>query len=79
MPIAQAVAVPRIHAQWLPDQLYYEPYGLSPETIASLEARGHTVQAFTLDAIGRVNAIEVREDGFHAGPDIRSGAAAAGY
>ncbi|MEZ4650127.1 MAG: gamma-glutamyltransferase [Candidatus Eisenbacteria bacterium] len=79
MPIAQAVAVPRIHAQWLPDVLFYEPYGLSPETIGALEAKGHTVQIFPSDAIGRVNAIEVRDDGFHAGPDIRSGAAAVGY
>ena len=79
MPVGQAVAVPRIHAQWLPDNLDDEPFGLAPETIAGLQARGHTVVAFTSDAIGRVNAIEVREDGFHAGPDIRGGAAAAGY
>lgn len=79
MPVAQAVAQPRIHAQWLPDKVFYEPRGLAPETIAGLEARGHRVEVFGGEAIGRVNAIEVRADGFHAGPDIRGGAAAAGY
>ncbi|MET7443219.1 hypothetical protein, partial [Streptomyces sp. NPDC005568] len=25
-----AVTAPRIHHQWLPDEVYYETYGLSP-------------------------------------------------
>ncbi len=39
---AEAVDSPRIHHQWLPDQLRVER-GLSPDTIRLLEARGHTI------------------------------------
>jgi gamma-glutamyltranspeptidase/glutathione hydrolase len=42
MNIAEATLVPRIHHQWLPDELRVEE-GLSPDTIALLEAMGHTV------------------------------------
>jgi gamma-glutamyltranspeptidase/glutathione hydrolase len=41
MNIQQAIDAPRIHHQWLPDELYYEPYGLSADTERSLQARGH--------------------------------------
>ena len=42
MNIAEAVAAPRIHHQWLPDQVDAES-GLSPDTIRLLEARGHKI------------------------------------
>ena len=41
MSIQQAIDAPRIHHQWLPDELVYEPYGLSGDTQRSLAARGH--------------------------------------
>jgi gamma-glutamyltranspeptidase / glutathione hydrolase len=41
MNIQQAIDAPRIHHQWLPDELVYEPYGLSGDTQRSLAARGH--------------------------------------
>ncbi len=40
MNIADAVDHPRIHQQWLPDEILYEP-GLSADTIRLLEAKGH--------------------------------------
>ncbi len=39
----EAVDAPRIHHQWLPDVLYAEPFALSPDTKALLQARGHTI------------------------------------
>lgn len=39
----EAVDAPRIHHQWLPDTVYTEPFGLSPDTVRILEAMGHTV------------------------------------
>lgn len=39
---AEAVAAPRVHHQWLPDEIRIER-GLSPDTVALLAARGHTV------------------------------------
>ncbi|MEJ7710240.1 MAG: gamma-glutamyltransferase [Pyrinomonadaceae bacterium] len=41
MNIQQAIDSPRIHHQWLPDEIVYEPYGLSADTQTSLEQRGH--------------------------------------
>ncbi len=41
MNIQQAIDFPRIHHQWLPDELIFEPYGLSGDTQRALIARGH--------------------------------------
>jgi gamma-glutamyltranspeptidase/glutathione hydrolase len=41
MNIQQAVDAPRIHHQWLPDEIVYEPFGLSADTFRALEQRGH--------------------------------------
>jgi gamma-glutamyltranspeptidase / glutathione hydrolase len=41
MNIQQAIDAPRIHHQWLPDELVYEPYGLSGDTQKALSQRGH--------------------------------------
>jgi len=40
MPLGDAIAMPRIHHQWLPDEVLVEE-GFAPETIRVLEARGH--------------------------------------
>lgn len=41
MNIQQAIDAPRIHHQWLPDELVGEPYGLSGDTQRAMTARGH--------------------------------------
>jgi gamma-glutamyltranspeptidase / glutathione hydrolase len=43
MTIQEAVNAPRIHHQWLPDQIAVEPFALSPDTRALLEAMGHKI------------------------------------
>src|SRR5690349_20134719 len=43
MNIQQAIDAPRIHHQWLPDELVGEPFGLSGDTQRALIARGHTL------------------------------------
>jgi gamma-glutamyltranspeptidase/glutathione hydrolase len=43
MNIQQAVDAPRIHHQWLPDEIVYEPFGLSADTFRALEQRGHRI------------------------------------
>jgi gamma-glutamyltranspeptidase/glutathione hydrolase len=40
MTLTEAIDAPRIHQQWLPDQSWYERYGLSADTLAILAARG---------------------------------------
>jgi gamma-glutamyltranspeptidase/glutathione hydrolase len=37
----EAVDAPRIHHQWLPDEVFYEPYGLSPDTMKILRSMGY--------------------------------------
>lgn len=41
MNIQQAIDAPRIHHQWLPDEIRYEPYGMSADTFRALERLGH--------------------------------------
>lgn len=41
MNIQEALDAPRIHHQWFPDKIYYEPYGLSLDTRNILEKYGH--------------------------------------
>lgn len=44
MDARRAVAAPRIHHQWLPDQVRIEPYGLDALTRLELTRRGHDLQ-----------------------------------
>ena len=44
MNLQQAIDAPRIHNQWLPDEVAYEPYALSEDTLRILRSRGHTVR-----------------------------------
>ncbi len=63
MTIQEAVDAPRFHHQWLPDVISAERFGLSLDTVALLEGRGHTVttrahqgtaQAIYYDADARI-------------------------
>jgi gamma-glutamyltranspeptidase/glutathione hydrolase len=44
----------RIHHQWLPDRIQYEERALSPDTLALLKQRGHT-----LDMVKRMGAAHI--------------------
>jgi gamma-glutamyltranspeptidase/glutathione hydrolase len=54
MNIAEATIAPRIHHQWLPDELWVEE-GLSPDTLAELKDLGHTLEVS--DAMGATQSI----------------------
>jgi gamma-glutamyltranspeptidase/glutathione hydrolase len=89
MNLQQAIDAPRIHHQWLPDEIYFEPYGLSADTARALEQRGHrltqrpayrgpTEQAFMGDVQGVM--IEERSGVRLGATDARrSDGPAAGY
>ncbi|MCP4448276.1 MAG: gamma-glutamyltransferase [Myxococcales bacterium] len=63
----EAVAAPRMHHQWLPDQIWHEER-LAPELASELEKLGHKLKS--RGRIGHANCIEVTEDGeFHAVAD----------
>ncbi len=57
MNIAEAIAAPRVHHQWLPDELRIEKWGLSPDSKALLEARGHRL--VERRAQGRAHGIRI--------------------
>jgi gamma-glutamyltranspeptidase/glutathione hydrolase len=77
MNIAEAVAAPRIHHQWLPDQVDAER-GLSPDTIRLLEAKGHKIVVGR--TFGSANSILVTPDGLTGAADPRQrGTLAEGY
>jgi len=71
-----AVAAPRLHHQWLPDELRVEP-GFDAATLEGLRARGHTVKL--VEPWGNASCIRVRADGTLEGSaDPRGEGTAAG-
>ena len=59
--MAAALGRPRLHHQWLADQIEIESDTFSPETRAELERRGHALAPAVLSA--RVFAIHRLPDG----------------
>ena len=70
-----AVDRPRIHHQWLPDQISAERGALDDTTRAALEARGHTIRED--EGIGEVNVVRRLSGGeLEAAADARGPGAA---
>ena len=69
MDVAAAVAAPRLHHQWMPDEVKVEP-GFSEEVLAGLRARGHSVA----ESMGysSANSILVTANGLLGAPDPRT-------
>ncbi|MFN6569222.1 gamma-glutamyltransferase [Dendronalium sp. ChiSLP03b] len=61
MDVGAAVSAPRIHHQWLPDELRVEPWGLDALTLQELRRRGHKIKE--TNPWGNANAIVVTADG----------------
>lgn len=55
MNISEAVSYPRVHMQWLPDELRVEKFGLTPDTEAALSDMGYNIKVKAY--MGDVNAI----------------------
>ena len=68
MPLKKAVESPRIHHQWMPDEVVVESK-IPPNTRKSLERLGHKVQE--RNSLGLVEAITVRRSKMAAEPDPR--------
>jgi gamma-glutamyltranspeptidase / glutathione hydrolase len=76
MNVADAVDAPRLHHQWMPDVLKLER-GFSPDTVALLKARGHTVEIE--NGQGEVAAIRVIDGWLEGSADPRTEGTAKGY
>ena len=80
MNVQEAVDAPRFHHQWLPDELRYERRGLSPDTLALLEARGHALAARTGQGAAHAIVFDAEADVLEGAADPRrADAAAVGY
>jgi len=80
MPIGEAVAAPRVHSQWFPDYLFYEPGAITPHDRILLEHAGHELRV--RGSIGEANSIYIDPESKlrYSGADIeRRGGTAAGY
>jgi gamma-glutamyltranspeptidase/glutathione hydrolase len=74
-----AVDAPRIHHQWMPDELYAEAR-YPKRTVRKLEHMGHQIDRHRGLVLARVEAIRVLPDGqLEGGSDRRGGGKAAGY
>ena len=66
---AEAIITPRVHHQWLPDELRVEE-GISPDTIKLLQDKGHNV--VTKAPMGRIQIIQADDSGFYGYSDPRN-------
>jgi gamma-glutamyltranspeptidase/glutathione hydrolase len=76
MDVADAVAAPRLHHQWLPDEVRVER-GFAGDTLDAIRAKGHRV----VEPMGQTsaNSIAITSAGLFGAPDPRTrGAEAAG-
>jgi gamma-glutamyltranspeptidase / glutathione hydrolase len=69
MDVAAAVAAPRLHHQWMPDEVKVEP-GFAEDVLAGLRAKGHSVA----ESMGysSANSIFVTANGLLGAPDPRT-------
>ena len=77
MDVGAAVSAPRIHHQWLPDEVFAERT-YPEETLKGLEARGHRIATRVPNT--SANSILITKDGLSGAADTRTrGAVAVGY
>lgn len=80
MNIQQAIDAPRVHHQWMPDSIRWEPFGLNADTRRALELRGHSF-ADKPGYMGDAKGIMIEPDtGIRLGAsDPRLGGVSVGY
>ena len=71
MNIQDALDAPRFHHQWLPDRIAYEAFGLSPDTRALLESRGHTLAEIPLQGNAQGIVYDAKAGLLEGGADRR--------
>ena len=79
MQLGDAVTLPRIHHQWLPDKITHDSYAISSDTRARLKALGHKNIVESKNGIGDANSILVQGKAIFGIKDPRAEGAAVGY
>jgi gamma-glutamyltranspeptidase/glutathione hydrolase len=68
----EAVDAPKFHHQWLPDRISFEKYGFSPDTIAALKRRGHSLQETESQGVAQIIVVNDKEGLLEGGTDHRA-------
>ncbi|HYN00803.1 MAG TPA: gamma-glutamyltransferase [Vicinamibacteria bacterium] len=68
----EAVDAPRFNHQWLPDEIRYERFGLSADTVEALARRGHNLAEVGGQGVAEAIRINVREGLLEGGCDRRA-------
>jgi len=68
----ETIDAPRFHHQWLPDRIDYEKFGFSPDTIAELQRRGHTLRVEGGQSVAQVIVYNEKDDILEGGTDRRA-------
>ena len=71
MNVQQAIDAPRFHHQWLPDRIQYERFGLSPDTIDLLKAKGHQLHEIDSQGVAQAIVYNADENVLEGGTDRR--------
>jgi gamma-glutamyltranspeptidase / glutathione hydrolase len=85
MDLQQAIDAPRFHHQWMPDEIFDEPFCINPDTRKILEGYGHkfSTKQFFRDTkfLGDIHSVFIDpETGFRLGiSDPRRGGTPAGF
>lgn len=79
MNIQQAIDAPRIHHQWLPDELYFEEFGISKDTFDNLKNMGYIFGGERV--LGRAEGILIdpKDNMIYGATDPRGYGRAAGF
>jgi gamma-glutamyltranspeptidase/glutathione hydrolase len=78
MPLDAALAAPKFHSQWLPDQIFLEKGRFPVEVANELKTRKHNITE--IPSLGRVDAVLANGDGtYQISGDPRGDNMACGY
>ena len=72
MNVQQAIDAPRFHHQWLPDRIQHERFGLSPDTMELLRAKGHELREVEAQGVAEAILYNTRENLLEGGTDRRA-------
>ncbi len=80
MNVQQAVDAPRMHMQWLPDEIEYEPGAFAGDTVKALQSNGYTLKEIPMWGSAQAIWIDAKTGILYGGTDRRHPAGAAiGY